>query len=129
MSSAGALDASPPRFAARLVGQRVRAAVRSGCSTGQEAARLRAEQDLRGFDELLRESRRGREFLDVLGLILGDAVVASGPATFVDAWARASASRAPHVSALATPVSTGMSLALSSSIPEPGILASAPQTA
>ena len=81
-------------------------------STSQAAALARAQQDFRGMDELFRRSRRGREVLDALGSILGDAVRASGVGVLVDAWADGAASRAPHVAAFAVPVSAGFPLAL-----------------
>ena len=78
----------------------------------QESTRLRTEQDFRGFDALLRESRRGRAFLDAAGAILGADLGAAGTAAFLDAWAGATASRARQVSALAVPTAPGTTLAL-----------------
>ena len=80
--------------------------------TGQEAARLRAEQDFRGFDELLRRSRRGQEFADVVGAVLADGIRTSGVNAFMETWARETVSRAPQISALVAPSVSGLPLGL-----------------
>ncbi|MGB2715170.1 MAG: Ig-like domain-containing protein [Vicinamibacterales bacterium] len=80
--------------------------------TGQATALARAQQDFRGMDELFRRSRRGREVLDAIGSMFGEAVSASGLTAFVDAWSEAAASRAPHVAVFAAPLSPGLPLAV-----------------
>jgi hypothetical protein len=66
----------------------------------QAAQRQRAEQDLRGFDLLLRQSARGAAFMGALGEILGAAVAEQGAPAFHETWARGTASRPPHLSAV-----------------------------
>ena len=90
--------------------------------TGQEAARLRAEQDFRGFDELLRRSRRGQEFADVVGAVLADGIRTSGVHAFMEAWARETVSRAPQISALVAPSVSGLPLALQVTDPSARLL-------
>ncbi|HXH06729.1 MAG TPA: carboxypeptidase regulatory-like domain-containing protein [Vicinamibacterales bacterium] len=67
----------------------------------QDTLRQRAEQDFRAFDVLLRQSARGAAFLQALGDLLGPAVSQQGAPAFHDLWARAAASRPPHLSVIA----------------------------
>ena len=89
-------------------------------AAGQEAARLRAEQNFRGFDALFRQSRRGQEFVDALAVVLAADLDASGLDAFHSAWAQATVSRAPHVSAIVTPAS-GSSIPLALELLDPAL--------
>lgn len=66
----------------------------------QPARQRQTEQDFRGFDELLRQSKRGDAFLQLLGGIFGGEVQTHGVLGFHDAWAEAAASRPAHISAI-----------------------------
>ena len=66
----------------------------------QPARQLQTEQDFRGFDELLRQSKRGDAFLQLLGGVFGGEVQTHGVVGFNDAWAEAAASRPAHISAI-----------------------------
>ena len=59
-----------------------------------------AQQDYRGFDELLRRSARGTAFLQLMAGIFAGEVRASGALEFQSAWAGADASRPPYISAI-----------------------------
>lgn len=79
---------------------------------GQDAARHRAQQDLRGFDSLLRQSRRGQEVVGALASLLAADFQNTGLDSFHDAWARATVSRAPHLSAVVAASAGTVPLAL-----------------
>ncbi len=65
----------------------------------QGFARIKqVKDDYRGFDELLRKSRRGAEFMRLLGDIFGDAVETDGLLEFQKDFAEAAASRPGHLS-------------------------------
>lgn len=81
-------------------------------SPERQAALLRAQQDFTGFDTLLRRSRRGLAFTGALGNIIAADLQAAGVGGFVDAWARATVSGAPHIAAVVAPVGGSVPLAL-----------------
>jgi hypothetical protein len=66
----------------------------------QPARQLQTEQDFRGFDELLRQSKRGDAFLQSLGGIFGGELQAQGVSGFTGTWAESAASRPPHILAV-----------------------------
>jgi hypothetical protein len=56
------------------------------------------KRSYRGFDELLRKSRRGAEFMTIVGDILGEGVAAQGLLPFQQEFAENAASRPGHLS-------------------------------
>jgi hypothetical protein len=67
------------------------------------AARARAEADLRGLDELLRRSERGRALVGALADLLADELAAQGGGAFQEEWAALATSLPPPMAVLATP--------------------------
>jgi hypothetical protein len=59
-----------------------------------------AQQDDLGFDELLRQSKRGATLLQALGDVLGSDVAARGPLAFQASFAQATTSAQPYISAV-----------------------------
>jgi hypothetical protein len=66
----------------------------------QQQALLRAEQDYRGFDSLMRQSSRGADFLGQLSNLWDDAIESQGVLAFQGDFAEAAASRPSHLSAI-----------------------------
>jgi hypothetical protein len=62
------------------------------------ARRNQVKQDYRGFDELMRKSRRGAQLMDLLGRALGQEAAAQGIIAFQQSFAESVASRPDHVS-------------------------------
>ncbi|MBX2997112.1 MAG: carboxypeptidase regulatory-like domain-containing protein [Caldilineaceae bacterium] len=69
--------------------------------TSQGFARIKqVKDDFRGFDELLRKSRRGAEFMRILGDLFGEDAAAQGILEFQRDFAEAVASRPGHLSVI-----------------------------